>query len=57
MYYYECPYCKPSTKNKLVYSRMHGESSKPIFKCKMCDSEFVLNEDFKSTQKRKIKDG
>ena len=56
-HYYACPYCVPSADTQLSYNRLHGGDSKPMYKCKKCGEEFLLDEDFKKTQKRKDKDG
>ena len=56
-HYYACPYCVPSADSRLSYNRLHGGDGKPMYKCKKCGEEFLLDTDFQKTQKRKDKDG
>ena len=71
MYVFICPYCDPSSESNLTCikdSTLHCKHKKKIcekndyeckkvMKCNVCESTFVLSDDFLSEQKRKIKDG
>lgn len=66
MYFYACPYCRPSKKSRLckLKTATHEECDDegncedvPSYSCEVCGEMFLGTEDFLKAQKRKIKDG